>query len=195
MAGVSVVQTYPLEHRNPPTPLVGLFGNPEYQKEVADYFIAQHRPPIFSHTSNEAVEPVCLRLFGRSTGLGCGAGGGAGPPSPGSWLQGHWALGSWPGQHRTPTAPWQGPMMLTLGGCTCRGDRCLSACSRLAAAGALAGVVCCRATQGDDLSGRAGRHHQGGWPLHATVDSCVLLPRLPAPAGDAVSTVLNVSAV
>lgn len=56
---------YPQEHRTPPLPLVALLGVPELHREISDYFIQQHRPPLVFHGSSEPLEQFVARAFGE----------------------------------------------------------------------------------------------------------------------------------
>ncbi|PNW70671.1 hypothetical protein CHLRE_17g729700v5 [Chlamydomonas reinhardtii] len=59
-----VASFYPQEHRTPPLPLVALLGCPELHREIGDFFIQQHRPPLVFHGSNEPIEQFVARAFG-----------------------------------------------------------------------------------------------------------------------------------
>ncbi|KAG2431817.1 hypothetical protein HXX76_009311 [Chlamydomonas incerta] len=59
-----VASFYPQEHRTPPLPLVALLGCPELHREIGDFFIQQHRPPLVFHGSNEPIEQFVSRAFG-----------------------------------------------------------------------------------------------------------------------------------
>lgn len=60
-----VASFYPQEHRTPPLPLVALLGCPELHREIGDFFIQQHRPPLVFHGSNEPIEQFVARAFGK----------------------------------------------------------------------------------------------------------------------------------
>ncbi|KAG2485655.1 hypothetical protein HYH03_015627 [Edaphochlamys debaryana] len=59
-----VASFYPQEHRTPPLPLVALIGCSELHREISDYFIQHHRPPLVFHGSNEPLEQFVARAFG-----------------------------------------------------------------------------------------------------------------------------------
>ncbi|GIM12975.1 hypothetical protein Vretimale_16160, partial [Volvox reticuliferus] len=59
-----VTSFYPQEHRTPPLPLVALLGCPELHRDIGDYFIQHHRPPLVFHGSNEPLEQFVSRAFG-----------------------------------------------------------------------------------------------------------------------------------
>ena len=60
---MSIVQSFPPEHRTPPLPLIALVGCPEHHKEVGDYFVQLLRPPLVSLSSAEPVEQFLPRAF------------------------------------------------------------------------------------------------------------------------------------
>jgi hypothetical protein len=75
---MAYLQMYAAEHRTPPLPLVALLGgSPELQREVADFYIMNYRPPLVFHgaASSEPLEQYLERAFGRPTsGRGNGTG-------------------------------------------------------------------------------------------------------------------------
>lgn len=59
------VNSYPPEYRTPPLPLIALLGCPEHHKDVGDYLVQQHRPPLVSLSSAEPLDSFVPRVFGE----------------------------------------------------------------------------------------------------------------------------------
>jgi len=58
------MNTYPVEYKSPPLPLIAFVGCPELHKDIGTFFSQVLRPPLLSLGVADASEQLLTRVFG-----------------------------------------------------------------------------------------------------------------------------------